>query len=101
MPGEAARELERCVRTLGFKEATLCGRVDGRNLDHPSFASIFQSAAALQVLVSQHEVAYDRVDHPARIVEDREALKGGDSHGGDRNISASGGEAGRLSRNRR
>ena len=54
MPAEAARELERCVRTLGFKGAMLCGRVDDRNLDHPSFASIFESAAALQVPILLH-----------------------------------------------
>lgn len=53
-PVEAARELERCVRTLGFKGAMLCGRVDDRNLDHPSFAPIFESAAALQVPILLH-----------------------------------------------
>ena len=54
MPVEAARELERCVHTLGFKGAMLCGRVEDRNLDHPSFAPIFESASALQVPILLH-----------------------------------------------
>jgi hypothetical protein len=33
MPDEAALELDRCVRTLGFKGTMLCGRVGDRNLD--------------------------------------------------------------------
>jgi predicted TIM-barrel fold metal-dependent hydrolase len=49
MPDEAALELERCVRTLGFKGTMLCGRVGDRNLDHPDFFSIFRSAEALKV----------------------------------------------------
>ena len=54
MPDEAAIELERCVRTLGFKGTILCGRVGDRNLDHPDFFSIFESAAALQVPLLLH-----------------------------------------------
>lgn len=54
MPDEAAQELERCVRTLGFKGAMLCGRVGDRNLDHTDFVPIFQSAAALKVPVLLH-----------------------------------------------
>ena len=37
MPEEAALELDRCVRTLGFRGTMLCGRVGDRNLDHPVF----------------------------------------------------------------
>lgn len=47
MPDEAAVELERCVTTLGFKGAMLCGRVGTRHLDDPSLAPIFRSAEAL------------------------------------------------------
>jgi predicted TIM-barrel fold metal-dependent hydrolase len=54
MPDEAALELERCVRTLGFKGAMLCGRVGDRNLDHSDFFSVFNSAAALSVPVLLH-----------------------------------------------
>lgn len=54
MPDEAALELERCVRTLGFKGAMLSGRVGDRNLDHPDFFPIFRSAEALAVPVLLH-----------------------------------------------
>ena len=54
MPEEAALELDRCVRTLGFKGAMLCGRVGDRNLDHPDFLPIFDSAAALKAPVLLH-----------------------------------------------
>jgi predicted TIM-barrel fold metal-dependent hydrolase len=47
MPEEAALELDRCVRTLGFKGAMLCGRVGTRHLDDPAFAPIFRCAEAL------------------------------------------------------
>ena len=59
MPEEAALELERCVRTLGFKGTMLCGRVGARNLDHPTFAPIFQSAEALGAPVLLHPRAPD------------------------------------------
>ena len=54
IPEEAALELERCVRTLGFKGAMLCGRVGPRNLDDPAFAPILESAAALRVPILLH-----------------------------------------------
>lgn len=54
LPDEAALELERCIRTLGFKGAMLCGRVGDRNLDHSDFFPIFKSAAALRVPVLLH-----------------------------------------------
>ncbi|MCJ9669735.1 MULTISPECIES: amidohydrolase family protein [unclassified Neorhizobium] len=54
MPDEAALELERCVRTLGFKGAILCGRVGHRNLDHPELRPVFESAAALNVPLLLH-----------------------------------------------
>ena len=54
MPDEAAIELERCVTTLGFKGAMLCGRVGERNLDHPDFRPVFESAAALGMPIFLH-----------------------------------------------
>lgn len=51
---EAALELERSVRTLGFSGAMLCGRVGDRNLDHPDFFPIFQSASELKVPILLH-----------------------------------------------
>jgi len=53
-PEDAARELERCVRTLGFTGTMLCGRVGTRNLDHPELRPIFSAAAELQVPVLLH-----------------------------------------------
>jgi uncharacterized protein len=54
MPDEAALELDRCIKTLGFKGTILCGRVGTRNLDHPDLLPIFQSAAALNAPVLLH-----------------------------------------------
>jgi predicted TIM-barrel fold metal-dependent hydrolase len=54
VPDAAARELERCVTTLGFKGTMLCGRVGTRNLDHPDLEPIFAAAAALHVPVLLH-----------------------------------------------
>ncbi len=54
MPEEAAEELDRCISTLGFKGAMLCGRVGGRNLDDPTFAPIFKCAEALGAPILLH-----------------------------------------------
>jgi predicted TIM-barrel fold metal-dependent hydrolase len=54
MPEEAALELDRCVRTLGFKGTMLCGRVGTRNLDDPALSPIFQSAEALSAPILLH-----------------------------------------------
>lgn len=53
-PEAAARELERCVQTLGFTGTMLCGRVGARNLDHPELSPIFAAAAGLRVPVLLH-----------------------------------------------
>jgi predicted TIM-barrel fold metal-dependent hydrolase len=53
-PEAAARELERCVTTLGFKGTMLCGRVGTRNLDHPDLDPIFAAAASLRVPILLH-----------------------------------------------
>jgi predicted TIM-barrel fold metal-dependent hydrolase len=53
-PEAAARELERCITTLGFKGTMLCGRVDHRNLDHPDLEPVWSTAAALQVPILLH-----------------------------------------------
>ncbi len=54
MPDEAALELDRCVRTLGFKGTMLCGRVGTRNLDHPELLPILQCADALGAPILLH-----------------------------------------------
>jgi hypothetical protein len=53
-PDEAAREFERCVRTLGFKGANINGHTRGRYLDDPFFSSILASADALGVPIYLH-----------------------------------------------
>jgi len=59
-PDEAALELERCVRTLGFKGTMLCGRVGHRNLDHADLLPIFKSAAAVKAPILLHPRAPER-----------------------------------------
>jgi len=54
MPEEAARELDRCVRTLGFTGTMLSGRVGNDNLDHPRFHPIFESASTLGMPILLH-----------------------------------------------
>ena len=53
-PEQAALELDRCVRQLGFKGSLLCGRTRDKNLDHPDFLLMFQTAANLGVPVYIH-----------------------------------------------
>ncbi|KGT86477.1 amidohydrolase [Erwinia typographi] len=53
-PEAAALELERCVKTLGFKGTMLSGRVGDRNLDHADFMPIFESASLLGAPILLH-----------------------------------------------
>ncbi|GCF09122.1 hypothetical protein KDI_26860 [Dictyobacter arantiisoli] len=53
-PVAAAAELERTVRTLGFKGAMINGHTNGRFLDDPFFLPILESAAALDVPLYLH-----------------------------------------------
>lgn len=53
-PGEAAKELERGVRTLGLKGAIINGHTLGEYLDDPKFWEIFAAAEALDVPVYLH-----------------------------------------------
>jgi uncharacterized protein len=50
----AADELERAVRSLGFKGAMINGTTDGRFLDDPSFLPILERAVALNVPIYVH-----------------------------------------------
>lgn len=54
MPEEAALELERCVRMLGFKGTVLCGKIGRRNLDDKIFLPIFECAQDLNVPIFIH-----------------------------------------------
>jgi predicted TIM-barrel fold metal-dependent hydrolase len=53
-PKEAAKELERAVRELGFKGGMLFGRTGDRNLDHTDFWPIFEKASELRVPLFIH-----------------------------------------------
>jgi aminocarboxymuconate-semialdehyde decarboxylase len=51
---EAAKELERCVRELGFKGVQILTNVNGQELSHQTFAPFWQKAEELGVLVVIH-----------------------------------------------
>ncbi|MBV6307051.1 amidohydrolase family protein [Candidimonas humi] len=53
-PAEAARELERSVRQLGFKGAMINGHTRGAYLDQQRFWPIFEAAEALDVPIYLH-----------------------------------------------
>lgn len=53
-PDAAAEELERTIRTYGFKGAVINGHIRGRYLDDPFFWPILERAEALQVPIYIH-----------------------------------------------
>jgi uncharacterized protein len=53
-PPDAALELERAVNHLGLAGAMLCGRTRDRNMDHPEFLPMFETAARLGVPLFVH-----------------------------------------------
>ena len=53
-PEQAALELERAVTRLGLMGTMLCGRTREKNLDHPDFLPMFETAAKLSVPVFIH-----------------------------------------------
>jgi 2,3-dihydroxybenzoate decarboxylase len=53
-PAEAAKELERAVKTLGLKGAIINSHTRGEYLDDPKFWDIFAAAASLNVPVYIH-----------------------------------------------
>ena len=52
--GEAARELERCMKSLGMKGAEILTNVAGRELSEPQYAPFWQKAEELAALVVIH-----------------------------------------------
>src|ERR1051326_7905938 len=52
--GEAAKELERCMGTLGFKGAQILTNVAGKELSDPAFAPFWAKAEELGALVVIH-----------------------------------------------
>ncbi len=53
-PRQAARELERAVTELGLNGVMLFGRTGDRNLDHPDFWPILETAASLRAPLYLH-----------------------------------------------
>ena len=53
-PEEAASELKRAVTKCGLRGAMVCGRTRDKNLDHPDFLPLFQTAAELSVPIFIH-----------------------------------------------
>lgn len=53
-PEQAVKELERCVRELGFAGAIFDGTTDGKFLDAPEFFPVLEAAVALGVPVYVH-----------------------------------------------
>jgi aminocarboxymuconate-semialdehyde decarboxylase len=51
---EAAKELERCMKQLGFKGAQVLTNVDGRELSDPAFAPFWAKAEELGALIVIH-----------------------------------------------
>ncbi len=81
-PAEAALELERSVQQLGLAGAMLCGRTRDKNLDHPDFLPMFETAAKLGAPMFIHPQV------PQRAV--REALYSGFSEPVDAAFAAFG-----------
>lgn len=63
-PAQAAQELERTVRDLGFNGALINGHTNGRYLDHPSYDVLLGRAEALGVPIYIHPT------DPPRAVSD-------------------------------
>ncbi|QKZ14711.1 amidohydrolase family protein [Spirosoma sp. KUDC1026] len=53
-PAHAAPELARSVTELGLSGAMLCGRTREKNMDHPDFWPLYETAAALGVPLYIH-----------------------------------------------
>jgi aminocarboxymuconate-semialdehyde decarboxylase len=52
--GEAVKELERCVKTLGFTGVEILTNIAGKELSDPAFAPFWKKAEELGVLVMIH-----------------------------------------------
>jgi predicted TIM-barrel fold metal-dependent hydrolase len=53
-PSSAAKEFERCIRTLGFKGVLINGTAGGEFLDEPKFLPVLEAAQALGVPIYLH-----------------------------------------------
>jgi 2,3-dihydroxybenzoate decarboxylase len=62
-PSEAAEELERCIRDLGFHGALINGQTNGEYLDLDKYSVFWERAAALEAPIYLHPG--NPIDHPA------------------------------------
>jgi 2,3-dihydroxybenzoate decarboxylase len=69
-PAEAAAELERCVRQLGFQGALINGQTNGEYLDLDKYSVFWERAAALEAPIYIHPA--NPVDHPSMYAEHSE-----------------------------
>jgi len=63
----AVTELERCVKTLGFKGVQILTNVGGRELSDPAFAPFWAKAEQLGVLVVIHPNGFTQADRLERF----------------------------------
>jgi aminocarboxymuconate-semialdehyde decarboxylase len=64
---EAAKELERCVRQLGFKSIEVLTNINGKELSDPAFAPFWQKAEELGVLVMIHPNGFTEASRLTRF----------------------------------
>ena len=71
-PSEAAAELERCIRDLGFQGALIDGQTPGEYLDLEKYSVFWERAAALEAPIyltsGQPDGSPCRVFGPQRVV---------------------------------
>jgi aminocarboxymuconate-semialdehyde decarboxylase len=64
---EAAKELERCMKTLKFKGVEILTNVAGKELSDPAFALFWQRAEELSALVMIHPNGFTHADRLTRF----------------------------------
>src|SRR3974390_21297 len=64
---EAAKELERAVKQLGFKGAEILTNVNGKELSDPAFAPFWKKAEELDALVLIHPTGFTQPQRFARF----------------------------------
>ena len=64
---EAAKELERCVKTLKLKGVQILTNVNGQELSDPAFAPFWKKAEELQALVVLHPLGFSEAKRLARF----------------------------------
>ena len=65
--GEAVKELERCVKHLGFTGVEILTTIAGKELSDPAFASFWKKAEELGVLVMLHPNGFTEASRLSRF----------------------------------